>query len=70
MYGTDVVVLALDEQRVRLLVLLSMCVIALNLRCVVFESANYWRSIQYEVVFHLIIMRYFAVQINDTLQWR
>ena len=68
MYGTDVVVLALDEQRVRLLVLL--CVYALNLRCVVFESANYWRSIQYEVVCHLIVKRYFAVQINDTLKLR
>ena len=46
-------VLAVDEQRVRLLVLLSMCVIALNLRCVVFESANYWRSIQCDVVCNL-----------------
>ena len=70
MYGMDVVVLALDEQRVRLLVLLSVCVcLCLNLKCLL-ESANYWRSIQYEVVCSLIIMRYFAVQINDTLQWR
>ena len=43
---------------------------ALNLRCVVFESANYWRSMRHEVVCILIIKRYFAVQMNNTLQWR
>ena len=51
---------------------IAMCVcvcLCLNLKCLL-ESANYWRSIQYEVVCSLIIMRYFAVQINDTLQWR
>ena len=62
------VVLALDEQRVRLLVLL--CAYALNLRCVVFESANYWRLMQHGVVCILNLMRYFAVQIKNTLQWR
>ena len=68
MYGTNVVVLALlDEQFVRLLVLL--CVCALNLKCVL-ESANYWRLMQHEVVCDLTLMCYFAVQINNTLQWR
>ena len=52
MYGTGVVLLArLDEQRVRLLVLLSVC-LCLNLKCLL-ESANYWRLIQYEVVCNL-----------------
>ena len=51
--------LALDEQRVPLLVLLPVC---LNLKCVL-ESADY------EVVCNLILMRYFVVQINNTLQW-
>ena len=65
-YGTDgVVMLAFDEQRVRLLVLLS---VYLNVKCVL-ESADYWRSMQYEVVCNLSLMRYFAVQINNALQW-
>ena len=63
MYGTYVV-LAVDEQRVRLLVLLPMC---LNVKCML-ESADYERSMQHEVVCNLILMRYFAVQINNTLQ--
>ena len=64
MYGTNVVVLTLNEQRVRLLVLLS---VYLHLKCVL-ESADYWRSMQYEVVCNLTVMRYFAVQINNSLQ--
>ena len=35
----------------------------------VFESADYWRPMQYQVVCNLTFMRYFAVQINNTLQW-
>ena len=63
MYWMDVVVLALDEQHVSLLILLCVCVcLCWNLRRVL-ESANYWRSIQSEVVRNLIIKRYFAVQI-------
>ena len=63
MYGTYVV-LAVDEQRVRLLVLLPVC---LNVKCML-ESADYWCSMQYEVVCNLTVMRYFAVQINNSLQ--
>ena len=41
----------------------------LNLKCVL-ESAKYWCPMQYEVVCNLTLMCYFAVQTNNTLQWR
>ena len=74
MYGTGVVLLALlEKQFVRLLVLLCACVLEFeeaNYRCSIWYEANYWRSIQYDVVSNLTLMRCFAVQINDTLQRR
>ena len=64
-YGTYVL-LALNEQHVRLFVL---SLLRLNLKCML-ESADYWRSMQHEVVCSLALMYYFAVQINNTLQLR
>ena len=68
MYGTGVVVLALlDKQFVRLLVLLCACVLEFeeaNYRCSKWYEANYWRSIQYDVVSNLTLMRYFVVETN------
>ena len=65
MYGTNVVVLTLDEQGVRLLVLLPVC---LNLKCVL-ESADYWCSMQYEIVCNLpscgILLSKSTIRYND-----
>ena len=44
---------------------IAVCVIEFELR------AKYWRSMQYEVVCNLTFIKcYFAVQMNNTLQWR
>ena len=61
-------VLTLDEQFVRLLVLLCVCVCFEIEVCL--KELFTGVCVRYEVVYNLNRMRYFAVQINNTLQWQ